>query len=87
MLYADYAGIVAGMDREDNDRHCDRCRSNRPHRIRKEGGDHAFAHIEAALRTSPLIIKGAGQSCRHTIQFSYLGGFVNASADISPYIK
>ena len=37
-----------------------------------------------ATRTSSLVIQAAGQKCRQTIQFSYLGGMVVASADITP---
>ena len=40
-----------------------------------------------ALRTSPLVIEAAGQRYRQTMQFLYLGGLVNASADIIPEIK
>ena len=40
-----------------------------------------------ALRTSPLVIEAAGQRYRQTMQFLYLGGLVNASADIMPEIK
>ena len=37
-----------------------------------------------ALRTSPLAIEAAGQRYRQATQFLYLGGLVNASADITP---
>ena len=48
MLYADDAGIVLvrKRPREDNDRHCDRFRTSRPHRIEKENRDHAVADTE-----------------------------------------
>ena len=37
--------------------------------------------------TSPLVIDAAGQRYRQTTQFSYLGGLIDASADIMPEIK
>ena len=37
--------------------------------------------------TSPLVIEAAGQSYRQTTQFLYLGGLIDASADIMPEIK
>ena len=37
-----------------------------------------------AIRTSPLVVEAAGQRYMQTTQFSYLGGLVNASADIMP---
>ena len=36
---------------------------------------------------SPLVIEAAVQRYRQTTQFSYLGGLVDASADIMPEIK
>ena len=39
-----------------------------------------------APQTSPLVIEAAGQRCRQTIHFLYLGGVVVASADIMPEI-
>ena len=40
-----------------------------------------------APSTSQLVIKAAGKRCRQTTQFSYLGGLIDASADIMPEIK
>ena len=40
-----------------------------------------------AIRTSPLVIEAAGQSYMQTMQFLYLGGLVDASADIMPEMK
>ena len=37
--------------------------------------------------TSPLVIEAAGQRYRQTTQFLYLGGLIDASADIMPDIK
>ena len=37
--------------------------------------------------TSPLVIAAEGPRCRLATQFLYLGGLVNASADIMPDIK
>ena len=37
--------------------------------------------------TSPLVIEAAGQRYRQTTQFLYLGGFIDASADIMPEIE
>ena len=37
--------------------------------------------------TSPLVIEAAGQGYRQTTQFWYLGGLVNASAEIMPEIQ
>ena len=37
--------------------------------------------------TSPLVIEAASQRYRQTTQFSYLGGLIDASADILPEIK
>ena len=42
---------------------------------------------DQASRTSPLVIEAAGQRYRQATQFLYLGGLVNASADIMPEIK
>ena len=38
-------------------------------------------------RTSPLVIEAAGQRCRQAAQLLYLGGLVDASADIMKQIK
>ena len=40
-----------------------------------------------AIRTSPLVVEAAGQSYMQTIQFLYLNGLVDASADIMPEVK
>ena len=40
-----------------------------------------------AIRTSPLVVEAAGQRYMQTMQFVYLGGLVDASADITPEIK
>ena len=37
--------------------------------------------------TSPLVTEAAGQRCRQTTQFLYLGGLIDASADVMPEIK
>ena len=37
--------------------------------------------------TSPLVIEAADQRFRQTTQFLYLGGLIDASADIMPDIK
>ena len=37
--------------------------------------------------TSPLVIEAAGQRCRQTTQYLYLGRLINAIADIMPEIK
>ena len=37
-----------------------------------------------AIRTSPLVVEAAGQRYMQTMQFLYLGGLVDASADIMP---
>ena len=37
--------------------------------------------------TSPLVIEAAGQRYRQTTQLWYLGGLIDASADIMPDIK
>ena len=37
--------------------------------------------------TSPLVIEAADQRFRQTTQFLYLGGLIDASADIMPGIK
>ena len=37
--------------------------------------------------TSPLVIEATGQRYKQTTQFLYLGGLVDASADIMPEIK
>ena len=37
-----------------------------------------------AIRTSPLVVEAAGQRYIQTMQFLYLGGLVDASADIMP---
>ena len=42
---------------------------------------------DQAPRTSPLVIEAAGQRYRHTTQFLYLGGLVDASANNMPEIK
>ena len=42
---------------------------------------------DQALCTSPLVIEAAGQRYRQTTQFLYLGGLIDASADIMPEIK
>ena len=39
-----------------------------------------------APRTSPLVIEVAGQRYRQATQFLYLGGRINASADMMPEI-
>ena len=43
--------------------------------------------LNQVLATSPLVVKAAGQRYMHTTQFLYLGGLINASADIMPEIK
>ena len=40
-----------------------------------------------AIRTSPLVVEAAGQRYMQTIQFLYLGGLVDAKADIMPEIN
>ena len=40
-----------------------------------------------AIRTSPLVVEAAGQRYIQTMQFLYLGGLVEASAEIMPEIK
>ena len=40
-----------------------------------------------APRTSPLVIEATGQRNRQATQFWYLGGLVNASAEIMPEIQ
>ena len=42
---------------------------------------------DQASRTSPLVIEAAGQRCRQAAQLLYLGGLVDASADIMKQIK
>ena len=42
---------------------------------------------DQAPSTSPLVIEAAGQRYRPTTQFLYLGGLMDASADIMPEIK
>ena len=42
---------------------------------------------DQAPRTSPPVIEAVGQRYRQATQFLYLGGFVYASADITPEIK
>ena len=42
---------------------------------------------DQAPRTSPLVIEAAGERYRQTTPFLYLGGLVNASADITSDIK
>ena len=42
---------------------------------------------DQAPRTSPLLIEAAGQRYRQATQFSYLGGLINASADIMSEIN
>ena len=37
--------------------------------------------------TSPLVIEAAGRRYRQTTQFLYLGGLIDASADIMPEIE
>ena len=37
--------------------------------------------------TSPLVIEAAGERYRQTTQFLYLGGLIDASADIMPETK
>ena len=37
--------------------------------------------------TSPLVIEAAGQRYRQATQFLYLGGLIDASADMMPEIK
>ena len=43
--------------------------------------------LDQARRTSPLVIEAAGQRYRQTTQFVYLGGLVDASADVIPEIR
>ena len=40
-----------------------------------------------AFRTSPLVVEAAGQRYMQTMLFLYLGGLVDASADIMPEMK
>ena len=40
-----------------------------------------------AIRTSPLVVEAAGQRYMQTMLFLYLGGLVDASADIMPEIE
>ena len=42
---------------------------------------------DQAPRTSPLVIEAAGQKYRQTTPFLYLGGLVDASANIMPEIE
>ena len=37
--------------------------------------------------TSPLVVEAAGQRCRQTTQFLYLGRLIDAIADIMPEVK
>ena len=39
------------------------------------------------IRTSPLVVEAAGQNFMQTMQFLYLGGLVDSSADINPEMK
>ena len=43
--------------------------------------------VDKAPRTSPLVIEAAGERYRQAGQFLYLGGLVNARADITPETK
>ena len=39
------------------------------------------------IRTSPLVVEAVGQRYMQTMRFLYLGGLVDASADIMPEVK
>ena len=39
------------------------------------------------LPTSPIVVEAAGQRHMQTMQFLYLGGLIDANADIMPEIK
>ena len=43
--------------------------------------------LNQVFPTSPLVVEAAGQSYMQTIQFLYLGGLIDAKADIIPEIK
>ena len=53
----------------------------------KKTGAMPLRTPDQAHRTSPLVIEAAGQRYRQAAQFLYLGGLVNASADIMPETK
>ena len=43
--------------------------------------------LDQVVPTSPLLVKAAGQRYMQTMQFLYLGGLIDANADIMPEIK
>ena len=43
--------------------------------------------LNQVLPTSPLVVEAAGQRYMQTMQFLYLGGLIDANADIMPEIK
>ena len=46
-----------------------------------------YCEPDQAPCTSPLVIEAAGQRYRQTTQFLYMGGLIDAIADIMPEIK
>ena len=72
------------------DRHVRSKKQIRPFDRQKCRSDRDCRQLGApdqAPRTSMLVIEAAGQRYRQATQFIYLGGLVNASADIMPEIK
>ena len=43
--------------------------------------------LNQVLPTSPLVLEAAGQRYMQTMQFLYLGGLIDANANITPEIK
>ena len=78
---------VGGRPCEDDDRHCDRFRSSRTHRVLKKKGENAAAYTQPGAPDLATRVEAAGQRYMQTMQFLYLGGLIDANADIMPEIK
>ena len=50
-------------------------------------GRPAVYTLNQVLPTSPLVVEAAGQRYMQTMQFLYLGGLIDANANIMPEIK
>ena len=75
------------MPCEDDDLHCDRFRSSRPHRVRKEKGDNAAADTQPGNPDLTARRRSSGPEEYADDAVLYLGGLVDASDDNMPEMK
>ena len=66
----------------EDDCHCDRFRSSRTHRVRKENGNNAAAHTQPGAPDLTVRRRSSGPEVYADDEFMYLDGLIDANADI-----